>query len=104
MAAPLLIPILGDQLTPDIASLRDADPENSILLMMEVADETSYVRHHKAKISFILSAMRHHAERLKKLGWTVDYVRLPYRHWQRINGDERAALHEQAARFLDRLD
>jgi deoxyribodipyrimidine photolyase-related protein len=76
MAAPLLIPILGDQLTPDIASLRDADPENSVLLMMEVADETSYVRHHKAKLAFILSAMRHHAERLKKLGWTVDYVTL----------------------------
>ncbi|WP_022683128.1 cryptochrome/photolyase family protein [Sphingobium bisphenolivorans] len=76
MAAPLLIPILGDQLTPDIASLRGADPENSILLMMEVADETTYVRHHKAKIAFILSAMRHHAERMRRIGWTVDYVRL----------------------------
>ncbi|KXU29190.1 deoxyribodipyrimidine photolyase [Sphingobium sp. 22B] len=76
MAAPLLIPILGDQLTPGIASLRNADPANSILLMMEVADETTYVRHHKAKIAFILSAMRHHADRLRALGWTVDYVKL----------------------------
>ena len=73
---PLLIPVLGDQLTPDIAALRDADKADSIVLMMEVADETTYVRHHKAKIAFLLSAMRHHAEALRALGWTVDYVRL----------------------------
>ena len=76
MKAPLLIPILGDQLTPDISSLVDADPADSVLLMMEVADETTYVRHHKAKIAYILSAMRHHADRMRELGWTVDYVRL----------------------------
>ncbi len=76
MKAPLLIPILGDQLTPDISSLVDADPADSVLLMMEVADETTYVRHHKAKIAYILSAMRHHADRMRELGWTVDYIRL----------------------------
>ncbi|CAM8671463.1 cryptochrome/photolyase family protein [Sphingobium sp.] len=73
---PVLIPILGDQLAPDIAALRDADKARSVVLMMEVADETTYVRHHKAKIAFILSAMRHHADRLRALGWTVDYVKL----------------------------
>jgi deoxyribodipyrimidine photolyase-related protein len=73
---PLLIPILGDQLTPDIAALRADDKDDSIVLMMEVTDETVYVKHHKAKIAFILSAMRHHAERLRALGWTVDYVTL----------------------------
>jgi deoxyribodipyrimidine photolyase-related protein len=76
MKAPFLIPILGDQLTPNISSLGDADHADSILLMMEVADETTYVRHHKAKIAYILSAMRHHADRMRKLGWTVDHVRL----------------------------
>ena len=44
--------------------------------MMEVAEETGYVRHHKAKIAYILSAMRHHAAALRAAGWTVDYVRL----------------------------
>ena len=73
---PLLIPVLGDQLTPDIAALRAADKKDSIVLIMEVADETTYVKHHKAKIAFILSAMRHHAQRLRGLGWTVDYVKL----------------------------
>lgn len=71
-----LIPVLGDQLTPDIAALKRADPATSVVLMMEVVEETTYVRHHKAKIAFILSAMRHHAERLRALGWAVDYVRL----------------------------
>ncbi len=71
-----LVPILGDQLTPDIASLRDLDPDDTVVLMMELGEETTYVRHHKRKIAFILSAMRHHAERLRSLGWTVDYITL----------------------------
>ena len=71
-----LIPILGDQLSLDLSSLADADPASSILLLMEVAAETTYVRHHKRKIAYILSAMRHHAEGLRAAGWTVDYVRL----------------------------
>jgi deoxyribodipyrimidine photolyase-related protein len=71
-----LIPILGDQLCPHLSALDGADPQDSILLMMEVDEETTYVRHHKAKIAFILSAMRHHAEALREAGWAVDYVRL----------------------------
>ncbi|MDM7927279.1 cryptochrome/photolyase family protein [Blastomonas fulva] len=71
-----LIPILGDQLSHDLSALDGADPDHTILLMMEVDAETKYVRHHKAKIAFILSAMRHHAEDLRARGWTVDYVRL----------------------------
>ena len=44
--------------------------------MVEVADETAYVPHHKAKLAYILSAMRHHARDLQGQGWDVDYVRL----------------------------
>ncbi|WP_420606956.1 cryptochrome/photolyase family protein [Novosphingopyxis sp.] len=76
MADPILIPVLGDQLSFDLSSLEGAEPENCVLLMMEVAQETTYVRHHKAKIAYILSAMRHHAEALRARGWTVDYVAL----------------------------
>jgi deoxyribodipyrimidine photolyase-related protein len=71
-----LVPVLGDQLTPTLSSLVAADKADTVVLMMEVADETSYVRHHKQKIAFILSAMRHHAEALRNAGWQVDYVRL----------------------------
>lgn len=76
MAHPVLIPILGDQLSLDLSSLDGMAPEDCIILMMEVANETEYVRHHKAKIAYILSAMRHHAEALRDRGWTVDYVKL----------------------------
>jgi len=72
----ILIPLLGDQLSFGVSALAGADPANSIVLMMEVAEETTYVRHHKRKIAFILSAMRHHAAALREAGWTVDYVRL----------------------------
>jgi deoxyribodipyrimidine photolyase-related protein len=71
-----LIPILGDQLSMDLSSLNGADPADTVLVMMEVADETAYVRHHKQKLVYILSAMRHHAAALGDAGWTVDYTRL----------------------------
>lgn len=68
--------ILGDQLTPDISSLRDADKSNDIILLCEVFDEAVYVRHHQKKIAFLFSAMRHFAAKLSESGWHVDYVRL----------------------------
>jgi deoxyribodipyrimidine photolyase-related protein len=71
-----LIPVLGDQLSHALSSLADADPASTIVLMMEVDEETTYVRHHRRKIAYILSAMRHHAEDLRARGWTVDYIRL----------------------------
>jgi deoxyribodipyrimidine photolyase-related protein len=72
----ILIPVLGDQLSHGLASLSDVDRGEAIVLLMEVADETTYVRHHKRKIALILSAMRHFAEELRGDGWRVDYVRL----------------------------
>lgn len=71
-----LIFILGDQLSPALSSLESADPAQDVVLMCEVADETKYVRHHKQKIVFVLSAMRHFAEEMRQAGWVVDYVRL----------------------------
>jgi len=73
-----LIPILGDQLSLDLGALDGIDPADAVLLMMEVAEETTYVRHHKQKIAYILSAMRHHAAALTDAGWTVEYVALDH--------------------------
>ena len=72
----ILVPVLGDQLSPGLSSLADVDRREAVVLMMEVAEETRYVRHHKQKIAYILSAMRHHAEALRAAGWRVDYVAL----------------------------
>jgi len=52
--------ILGDQLSHDISSLEDATPQTDIILMCEVRTEATYVKHHKKKIAFIFSAMRHY--------------------------------------------
>lgn len=70
-----LVLILGDQLSRDIASLDVLSP-GDVVVMVEVAEETTYVRHHKQKIAFILSAMRHFAAELREEGVTVDYVAL----------------------------
>ena len=63
-----LIPILGDQLCPSLSALRDADPADAVVLMMEVAEETTYVKHHPKKIALILAAMRHRAAALEADG------------------------------------
>ncbi len=73
---PLLIPVLGDQLTHSLASLRAADQESAVVLMMEVWDEATYVKHHKQKIALIFSAMRHFAGELRERGWKVEYIAL----------------------------
>ena len=71
-----LILVLGDQLTPTLTSLAGGDPARDRVLMAELHDEATYVRHHKKKIAFVFSAMRHFAEELRALGWSVDYVTL----------------------------
>ena len=68
--------ILGDQLSLSLSSLADIDPSSDIVLMAEVLEEATYVRHHKRKIAFLFSAMRHFADELRAAGHTVRYVRL----------------------------
>ena len=76
MSGPVLVPILGDQLSCNLASLRGRTKDDTVVLMMEVWDEATYVKHHKQKIVLIFSAMRHFAAELRDAGWTVDYVKL----------------------------
>lgn len=73
---PRLILILGDQLSQDIAALSVADPARDVVVMAEVAAETSYVAHHPKKIALVLAAMRKFAARLEGGGWRVLYTRL----------------------------
>jgi len=68
--------VLGDQLSPALSALDGLDPARDVVLMMEVAQETTYVPHHKQKIALILSAMRHFAQELRARGVRVDYVAL----------------------------
>ncbi|HSL99620.1 MAG TPA: cryptochrome/photolyase family protein [Candidatus Limnocylindria bacterium] len=68
--------IFGDQLSRPLSALRGIDRARDVVLMVEVSEEATYVRHHKQKIVFVLSAMRHFAESLRAEGIEVDYVRL----------------------------
>jgi len=68
--------ILGDQLSESISSLQGLDKANDLILMCEVQEEATYVKHHQKKIAFLFSAMRHFAEELILQGFTVRYVKL----------------------------
>lgn len=72
---PRLRLIMADQLSHDLASLADAGV-GDVVLMVEVEAEVSHVRHHKRKIAFLFSAMRHFAEELRNKGHMVDYITL----------------------------
>ena len=90
-----LVYLLGDQLTRDIASIRGCAKDNTVVLMAELDEETTYVGHHKQKLVFILSAMRHFAEELRQAGWTVDYVEL-------TDPDNSGSFTVELARALER--
>lgn len=68
--------ILHDQLTHDISSLSDINKDTDIVLMVELYSEFTYVKYHKKKIVFLLSAMRHFAAELRDSGINICYIKL----------------------------
>ncbi len=68
--------ILGDQLSATVSSLEGCDESRDIILMCEVREEATYVKHHKKKIAFLFSAMRHFARQLQEEGHRVLYLKL----------------------------
>lgn len=68
--------ILGDQLSKSISSLEGYDASKDIILMCEVWEEATYVKHHKKKIAFLFSAMRHFSQELEQSGYRVKYIKL----------------------------
>ena len=59
-----------------ISSLADIDKKTDRVLIAEVQDEATYVRHHQQKLVLVFSAMRHFADELESNGVQVDYVRM----------------------------
>ncbi len=68
--------VLGDQLSHSLSALQGTNPETDMVVMFEVMGETTYVNHHKQKIAYFLSAMRHFAGELRQTGIKVHYVKL----------------------------
>ncbi len=89
--------VLGDQVSRSISALQGVDTDVDVVLMAEVHEETTYVRHHKQKIVLVLSAMRHFAASLRKEGVRVDYVRLD-------DGQNAGSFTGELSRALDRHD
>ena len=67
--------VLADQLSDSLSALNDVQAGDTILLC-EVMEEATYVRHHPKKIAFLFAAMRHFADGLKGKGFQVRYVTL----------------------------
>jgi deoxyribodipyrimidine photolyase-related protein len=65
--------ILGDQLHPRISALAGLDPSACVVLMIESLARARQLPYHKQKLAFLWSAMRHFADELRHLGYTVDY-------------------------------
>jgi deoxyribodipyrimidine photolyase-like uncharacterized protein len=64
-----LLFILGDELSRSLSSLTACSIEDTGVLMAEVQEEAAYAAHHKKKIAFVFSAMRHFMRELKADGW-----------------------------------
>ncbi|WP_137166924.1 cryptochrome/photolyase family protein [Salinimonas lutimaris] len=88
--------ILGDQLTDDLPAITDAVKSRDIILLAEVREEATYVKHHKKKIAFLFSAMRHFAQELQSQGYTVRY-----RYYD--DKDNQGSLLGEVKRALDEL-
>ena len=69
--------ILGDQLNHS-HSWFDENVTDTLFVMMEMRQETDYVRHHIQKVVGFFLAMRHFAEAITERGFRVKYYRLDH--------------------------
>lgn len=92
--------ILGDQLNERHTWFQKPD-RTVTFVMMEIRQETDYVRHHVQKIVAFFAAMRAFAEKLKEKGHAVIYLRLDdAKNQQSINGNLKQLIKEKHfARF-----
>lgn len=70
-----LILVLSDQLSHTISSLSNIGAHDTVL-MCELMEEVTYVKHHPKKIALWFAAMRHFSEELKCKGVNMRYIKL----------------------------
>ena len=66
--------VLGDQLSLSQAALAAHRPSDARVVMVESSSVLSRRAYHQQKLVLVWSAMRHFADELRQLGWTVDYL------------------------------
>ncbi|MDX2282579.1 MAG: cryptochrome/photolyase family protein [Bacteroidia bacterium] len=95
--------ILGDQLNPQHSWFRQPDPAVRYV-MMELRQETDYVRHHIQKITGFFLAMRAFAAELQAQGHQVHYITLDDpANTQSLTGNLDALMQQWAARRFEYL-
>ena len=67
--------ILWDHLTETLDIVQKANKETDTFLFCETKEEATHVKHHKKKLIFLFSAMRHFAAKLEKKGFSVNYIK-----------------------------
>ena len=75
MSRDTAVLVLGDQLSWRHPALVQTDPDSTVVILAEVSEEASYVRHNRHKIALLFSAMRHFARALEEAGYQVEYYR-----------------------------
>jgi deoxyribodipyrimidine photolyase-related protein len=83
-----LLFLLGDQLDRDARALRELDRERDVVLLAEVAEESTHVPVHRQRIALFLAAMRHATLDLAERGFRVRHVRLDDAHRPRSLASE----------------
>jgi deoxyribodipyrimidine photolyase-related protein len=71
-----LVLVLGDQLDRDGAAFDGFDRDHDRVWMAEVAEESTHVWTHKARIAVFLAAMRHFRDALVREGTELEYTQL----------------------------
>lgn len=69
--------VFGDQLNTSLGAFSDANPKTDVILMVESHRKISTRPWHRQRIHFLISSMRHFAQDLRDLGYTVDYQFAP---------------------------
>lgn len=69
--------VLGDALDRDAPLFEGAEPDGTIILMIEATDAIDGNGYHVQRLHLVLTAMRRFADQLRSEGFTVDYRRSP---------------------------
>jgi deoxyribodipyrimidine photolyase-related protein len=63
--------LYNDQLSKSMSSLEGIDKKNDLVFLCESIEGFTNVKHHKKKIAFIVSCMRHFSEELKESNFNI---------------------------------
>ena len=96
--------ILGDQLSQSISSLEDCDKANDIILMCEVLEEATYVKHHKKRSFFyflqcgiLRNSLPNKALMLNMSSWMMLKI---LNHFGYTSEDKKLAISQDSQNFL----